>query len=320
MARHSLILGGVAWALVGSNGQVAPHAGCGKAPPAGARPGTSTTHSLGSSHQLRKAYPSQIWPRSFELTVPPRYNTSKPAAVVLAFHGFSDAGEIWAPILGELAAQESFILVAPTGADDITDIGHEDPSDYNSWNGGGTTQVPFPGSKGRTCDVHSSQEPSGAICNQSTYDDYCSYCYASCKARPQGCKPCDWTTCNDDIVFTGLLLDWVEAHFCVNPSRVYAVGFSNGGTFVYALGQALPHRIAAIAPMSGTPMVGFEVAPALPGQSVIDVHGLLDDTCVFQIIVCTVVVTYANSAHKCMLDSDVHVRCLLVPVLHLWSG
>ena len=217
--------------------------GCGRKPPV--KPGASSVVKKFGSKKLRKNYPNQIWPRRFAITVPPQYDSTNATAVVLAFHGWSGQGETWSNILGETAALQSFILVAPTGADDIT--GDADPTQWTSFNGGGTTQVPFT-MNGRTCDVKKANEPTGNFCNQTgpPWDNYCSYCYKSCAARVQGCKPCDWTTCNDDFVFVGLLLDWMEENFCVDPSRVYATGFSNGATFVYALGQALAHRIAAI--------------------------------------------------------------------------
>ena len=58
-------------------------------------------------------------------------------------------------------------------------------------------------------------------------------------------------TLADDVGFTAAILDATEAELCVDPSRVYAMGFSNGGLFVATLGCALGDRIAAVAPVAG---------------------------------------------------------------------
>jgi len=55
----------------------------------------------------------------------------------------------------------------------------------------------------------------------------------------------------DDVGFTGAILDDVEADLCVDRSRIYAMGFSNGGMFVSTLGCALGDRIAAVAAVAG---------------------------------------------------------------------
>eukprot|EP01048_Picozoa_sp_COSAG05_P030373 COSAG05_NODE_10508_length_561_cov_25.748918_2_plen_95_part_01 len=75
------------------------------------------------------------------------------------------------------------------------------------------------------------------------------------------------------------LLDELQAEFCIDPNRVYATGFSNGGTFTYAVGSALANRFRAIVPCSGTPMRGYATAPTAAGQSVMDIHGNIDNTC-----------------------------------------
>lgn len=56
----------------------------------------------------------------------------------------------------------------------------------------------------------------------------------------------------DDVGFARALIDRVAAEWCVDPARVYATGFSNGGAMSHRLGCELSDRIAAIAPVSGT--------------------------------------------------------------------
>ena len=55
----------------------------------------------------------------------------------------------------------------------------------------------------------------------------------------------------DDVGFTRAILDDVEADLCIDRTRVYATGMSNGGMFVSTLACALDDRIAAVAPVAG---------------------------------------------------------------------
>lgn len=55
----------------------------------------------------------------------------------------------------------------------------------------------------------------------------------------------------DDVGFTRALLDRVEADLCIDRTRIYAMGFSNGGMFVSTLACKLNDRIAAVAPVAG---------------------------------------------------------------------
>ena len=55
----------------------------------------------------------------------------------------------------------------------------------------------------------------------------------------------------DDVGFTRALLDRVEADLCIDRSRIYALGFSNGGMFASTLACKLNDRIAAVAPVGG---------------------------------------------------------------------
>lgn len=55
----------------------------------------------------------------------------------------------------------------------------------------------------------------------------------------------------DDVTFLGDLVDQVGADLCIDTSRVYATGISNGGLMSSALGCRLPDVFAAVAPVSG---------------------------------------------------------------------
>ena len=56
-----------------------------------------------------------------------------------------------------------------------------------------------------------------------------------------------------DIAFTNDLLDYIELHYCIDISRVYAAGFSNGGglTDLLACNTKVSARLAAAAIASG---------------------------------------------------------------------
>jgi polyhydroxybutyrate depolymerase len=55
----------------------------------------------------------------------------------------------------------------------------------------------------------------------------------------------------DDVGYISSLIDDLDSRLSINPKRIYATGFSNGASMAYRLGQELPRRIAAIAPVAG---------------------------------------------------------------------
>lgn len=80
---------------------------------------------------------------------------------------------------------------------------------------------------------------------------------------------------NRDLAFTRAMLDRLERELCIDRSRVFATGFSNGAYLSSLLGCAMADRIAAIAPVSG----GVLPMPCKPsrGVPVLMQHGRLDD-------------------------------------------
>ena len=56
----------------------------------------------------------------------------------------------------------------------------------------------------------------------------------------------------DDFGFVAALLDALAANYRIDPSRVYATGYSNGAGLTYGLACYLSDRITAIAPVSGS--------------------------------------------------------------------
>lgn len=59
----------------------------------------------------------------------------------------------------------------------------------------------------------------------------------------------------EDVEFTEAVLDEIEAEHCVDRSRIYAMGWSNGGMFASTLACQLSDRIAAVAPVAGVLML-----------------------------------------------------------------
>ena len=89
----------------------------------------------------------------------------------------------------------------------------------------------------------------------------------------------------DDVGFVAAMLDSVESQICVDPKRVFATGFSNGGMLSHRLACQMSDRIAAIAAVSGglgnrnldvNPVT--TLFPCTPGRSVpvLHIHGTQD--------------------------------------------
>jgi polyhydroxybutyrate depolymerase len=57
---------------------------------------------------------------------------------------------------------------------------------------------------------------------------------------------------SDDVKFVSAMIDELEAHYKVDPKRIFAAGTSNGAIFCHTLAARLSERIAAIGPVSGS--------------------------------------------------------------------
>jgi polyhydroxybutyrate depolymerase len=80
----------------------------------------------------------------------------------------------------------------------------------------------------------------------------------------------------DDALFVSNVLTRLQEDFCVDPRRIYATGFSNGGGMSGFLACKLAERIAAFAPVSGN----YYALPdgCNPGRPVpvMEIHGTAD--------------------------------------------
>jgi polyhydroxybutyrate depolymerase len=84
----------------------------------------------------------------------------------------------------------------------------------------------------------------------------------------------------DDVGFARAIVADVAGRICVDPRRVYATGFSNGGYMSYRLGCEASDVFAAIAPVSGASAVAScQPERALP---VIAFHGDADTVVSYQ--------------------------------------
>lgn len=77
----------------------------------------------------------------------------------------------------------------------------------------------------------------------------------------------------DDVGFTSSILDKMQADMCIDRTRVYATGFSNGGGFASLLSCKLPGRFAAYAVVAGALYSPYgECKPTTPSP-LISIHG-----------------------------------------------
>ncbi|KAF2031441.1 alpha/beta-hydrolase [Setomelanomma holmii] len=89
----------------------------------------------------------------------------------------------------------------------------------------------------------------------------------------------------DDVKFTLELIDHLESTYCIDTSRIYAAGKSNGGGFtgLLACDSVASTRIAAFAPVSGAFYLdkNQQPAPCNPGRKpvpLMEFHGFKDTT------------------------------------------
>jgi polyhydroxybutyrate depolymerase len=85
------------------------------------------------------------------------------------------------------------------------------------------------------------------------------------------------TTSPNDSVFIATLLDTLTMRYSVDPCRIYATGFSQGGFMCYVLACMFADRLAAVAVVSGN-MFDATVAVCNPSNSIpiMHIHGTAD--------------------------------------------
>jgi len=82
----------------------------------------------------------------------------------------------------------------------------------------------------------------------------------------------------DEFAFVGQVLDDATRRFPVDPQRLMASGFSQGGSMVWYLACRMPTRFAAFAPIAGAFWEPLPQACEGPRPKLIHVHGTSDTT------------------------------------------
>ena len=82
------------------------------------------------------------------------------------------------------------------------------------------------------------------------------------------------TKCNDDLSFINALIDSIASKVEINTDKIFAGGYSEGGTFALSLGMS-NNRFAAVGSVAGTMSVFDTTTQATP---VIFIHGTADST------------------------------------------
>jgi polyhydroxybutyrate depolymerase len=78
----------------------------------------------------------------------------------------------------------------------------------------------------------------------------------------------------DDLGFIEMLIQQLSKDYSIDPKRVYACGFSNGGMMSFGLAHHKSNLIAAVASVSGA-MLDTEISPTHP-MPVLIIHGTND--------------------------------------------
>ena len=207
--------------------------------------------------------------RQFRVRLPAGYSADQAYPLIVLFHGWGgDQGEFLDNVTVQSQSdQRGYVLVAPLG------LGREEPGNrFSSWSfQGSTTGLDGDGLNATV------KDDTNAICDDDRTADYT---YPSCEGIAQ--NGCAWTQCSvDDVAFAAALVQEVSANACIDSDRVYAVGGSNGGMFVWDLGrdERSAGVFAAVAPILGLPHRGYLDPPISEGgMPVISITGSRDRT------------------------------------------
>jgi poly(3-hydroxybutyrate) depolymerase len=188
------------------------------------------------------------WARGALLRLPTSYVDTTPHPLVLGLHGWTLAG-CDAMEEFDLPVESARVIgVFPQGIEDCaTNASHC----YSSWNGGG-------------CSWQQSSHGSPTCANWTVDPWDGSPGPTSCRAAGRSNRGnatgngtnCNWCTCVDDVSFLRQVIDMMLLELCVDMSRVYATGESNGGMLLWDL-LAQTDRLVAAAPWISAPAKGF---------------------------------------------------------------
>lgn len=189
--------------------------------------------------------------RRYRIMTPARYNPRDASKVLLYFHGWGEDSSTFGEYRGwvQAARDENYVVVVPEGI-------------QNSWQ--------FPGSSDGV-------GTDGGVTACNTRMRQPDYCYDSCPCRTR----CGWTQCqDDDLEFVLDLIQDIQTKICVDNSRLYAMGVSNGGMLTWSMAQdrRIAPLLAGIAPMIGVPHNDYSRGKATSRDlPVIGFYGQYDD-------------------------------------------
>src|SRR5690606_1575024 len=80
----------------------------------------------------------------------------------------------------------------------------------------------------------------------------------------------------DDVGFVRAMLDDLDTRLCIDPTRRFATGMSNGGLMSFRLGCEASDQFAAIAPVAGVLLALGACNPSRP-VPLWQIHGTIDE-------------------------------------------
>jgi hypothetical protein len=136
-----------------------------------------------------------------------------------------------------------------------------------------------------TCITEEKKEGAFSLVSATDYS-----CYPSCIKLGQ-CGRCNWSHCRDDVAFIREIIKKLAADYCIDMSRIYAGGQSNGAMLTHHLYQQLPDTFAAVNPIYGLPLEGYGVgkhgeamrnSKSLSETAILEFHGRQDQLIPYQ--------------------------------------
>jgi len=209
--------------------------------------GGSPLAAAGQTIDLTRSHEGQSV--THKLSMPPDYDNSRPAPLILFFHGWTQDSSYCGDICSSFAPQHGFITLAMQG---------HGPSTLRNWavSGGQGTG------------------PLGPTCDSSISTGYCQN-LPSCTCS--GATACWWTSCDDSVAKVVAILDELQASLCIDLNNIWAVGYSNGAMFSFELAydSRTAPRLAGVGILAGLPHYGFNRGPSV-NMSFFGMFGLQD--------------------------------------------
>ena len=122
----------------------------------------------------------------------------------------------------------------------------------------------------------------------------------------------------DDVHFVSQLLQFMEANYAVDASRIYATGISNGGFMTSRLGCELGGKLAAIAVVAASMGVDTPYSSCRPSAPlpVLYIHGTADPIVAYNGAARTIGANGAFVSHQQVLDKWIALNhCTSIPVV-----